>query len=222
MKEVAMSYNMTTSTVSPQIAALAKDAGVQLIEPEGRRVRLTPAGRRLAEHAVTGGHREHTPDFFVRSAAGAARVVDVRPVDLIDSIDQEKFDVAYQLSGKPQGLVVGSRRRLDQITANNRESLLAAVASLKCLVGLAAVPGDDEHEAVWILDTFEHFDVVAAAIAGKEFRECMSFVDEGCPLRALHLQQADFVNAHRLSFRFIGLGVSRGGYGLRRVHWVDW
>jgi DNA-binding transcriptional LysR family regulator len=54
MKEVATSYNMTTSTVSQlQIAALAKGAGVQPIEPEGRRVRLTPAVRRLAEHAVT-------------------------------------------------------------------------------------------------------------------------------------------------------------------------
>ena len=43
----------TTSTVSQQIAALAKVAGEQLIEPDGRRVRLTPAGRRLADHAVT-------------------------------------------------------------------------------------------------------------------------------------------------------------------------
>ena len=43
----------TTSTVSQQIAALAKEAGEQLIEPDGRRVRLTPAGRRLADHAVT-------------------------------------------------------------------------------------------------------------------------------------------------------------------------
>jgi DNA-binding transcriptional LysR family regulator len=32
---------------------LAREAGATLIEPEGRRVRLTPAGRRLAEHAVT-------------------------------------------------------------------------------------------------------------------------------------------------------------------------
>jgi DNA-binding transcriptional LysR family regulator len=39
--------------VSQQIAALAKEAGAQLIEPEGRRVRLTPAGQRLADHAVT-------------------------------------------------------------------------------------------------------------------------------------------------------------------------
>src|SRR6478609_8469449 len=53
MRAVADSFNMTTSTVSQQIGALAKETRTQLIEPEGRRVRLTPAGRRLAEHAVT-------------------------------------------------------------------------------------------------------------------------------------------------------------------------
>jgi DNA-binding transcriptional LysR family regulator len=53
MREVAQTHGLTTSTVSQQIAALARDAGTALIEPEGRRVRLTPAGRRLADHAVT-------------------------------------------------------------------------------------------------------------------------------------------------------------------------
>lgn len=53
MRAVAESFDLTTSTVSQQLAALAKDAGTPLIEPEGRRVRLTPAGRRLADHAVT-------------------------------------------------------------------------------------------------------------------------------------------------------------------------
>ena len=53
MRAVADSYHLTTSTVSQQIAALARETGTLLIEPDGRRVRLTPAGRRLAEHAVT-------------------------------------------------------------------------------------------------------------------------------------------------------------------------
>ena len=53
MRAVAEAYHLTTSTVSQQIAALAKETGTSLIEPEGRRVRLTPAGRRLADHAVT-------------------------------------------------------------------------------------------------------------------------------------------------------------------------
>src|ERR1700754_1920257 len=53
MRSVAEASALTTSTVSQQIAALAKETGEQLIEPDGRRVRLTPAGRRLADHAVT-------------------------------------------------------------------------------------------------------------------------------------------------------------------------
>lgn len=53
MRAVAETHRLTTSTVSQQIAALAQEAGTPLIEPEGRRVRLTPAGRRLADHAVT-------------------------------------------------------------------------------------------------------------------------------------------------------------------------
>src|SRR6185437_12294597 len=53
MREVGEAMHVTTSTVSQQIAALAKESGTALIEPDGRRVRLTPAGRRLADHAVT-------------------------------------------------------------------------------------------------------------------------------------------------------------------------
>jgi DNA-binding transcriptional LysR family regulator len=52
MREVADELNMTTSTVSQQLAVLAREVGTALIEPDGRRVRLTPAGRRLSQHAV--------------------------------------------------------------------------------------------------------------------------------------------------------------------------
>jgi DNA-binding transcriptional LysR family regulator len=53
MREVADELGMTTSSVSQQLAALATEVGHPLVEPVGRRVRLTPAGHRLAEHAVT-------------------------------------------------------------------------------------------------------------------------------------------------------------------------
>jgi DNA-binding transcriptional LysR family regulator len=53
MRGVADSLSTTTSTVSQQIAMLARETGTVLLEPEGRGVRLTPAGRRLADHAVT-------------------------------------------------------------------------------------------------------------------------------------------------------------------------
>ncbi len=52
MRAVAEARATTTSTVSQQIAVLAREAGTALVEPEGRRVRLTPAGHRLCEHAV--------------------------------------------------------------------------------------------------------------------------------------------------------------------------
>ncbi|MEO9323511.1 LysR family transcriptional regulator [Nocardioides sp. C4-1] len=52
MAEVAAEVGTTTSNVSQAIAALARDVGTPLVEPHGRRVRLTPAGRRLSEHAV--------------------------------------------------------------------------------------------------------------------------------------------------------------------------
>ncbi|PRX48768.1 LysR family transcriptional regulator [Nonomuraea fuscirosea] len=53
MRAVADAMGTATSTVSQQLTVLAKEMGAALIEPDGRRVRLTPAGRRLAEHAVT-------------------------------------------------------------------------------------------------------------------------------------------------------------------------
>src|SRR3954447_8164591 len=53
MRAVADALGYTTSTVSQQLGVLAREAGTPLIEPAGRKVRLTPAGQRLAEHAVT-------------------------------------------------------------------------------------------------------------------------------------------------------------------------
>jgi DNA-binding transcriptional LysR family regulator len=53
MRAVAEETGVTTSTVSQQIAALAREAGTPLVEPVGRNIRLTPAGQRLARHATT-------------------------------------------------------------------------------------------------------------------------------------------------------------------------
>ena len=51
MSAVARATGYGTSAVSQQLAALEREAGVQLLEAAGRRVRLTPAGRRLVSHA---------------------------------------------------------------------------------------------------------------------------------------------------------------------------
>ena len=53
MHEVAAELGTSTSAVSQGIALLSRDVGTPLVEPDGRRVRLTAAGHRLAEHATT-------------------------------------------------------------------------------------------------------------------------------------------------------------------------
>ncbi|MEU0565995.1 LysR family transcriptional regulator [Nonomuraea sp. NPDC005983] len=47
----AQALHLTGPAVSQQLAALAREAGVPLLEKEGRTLRLTAAGRRLVEHA---------------------------------------------------------------------------------------------------------------------------------------------------------------------------
>jgi DNA-binding transcriptional LysR family regulator len=51
MTAVAEATGMGTSAVSKHLAVLEREAGTALLTPDGRRVRLTPAGRRLAGHA---------------------------------------------------------------------------------------------------------------------------------------------------------------------------
>ncbi|WP_219979904.1 LysR family transcriptional regulator [Microbacterium sp. HD4P20] len=50
--EVATALAYSPSTVSQQLALLEREAGVALLEPDGRRVRLTAHGRLLAAHAA--------------------------------------------------------------------------------------------------------------------------------------------------------------------------
>lgn len=50
--EVAANLAYSPSTVSQQLSILEREAGVALLEPDGRRVRLTAHGRQLAEHAA--------------------------------------------------------------------------------------------------------------------------------------------------------------------------
>ncbi|WP_298992876.1 LysR family transcriptional regulator [uncultured Pseudokineococcus sp.] len=51
LAEVAAALGYSRSAVSQQLSQLQREAGVQLLEPAGRRVRLTAAGRVLVGHA---------------------------------------------------------------------------------------------------------------------------------------------------------------------------
>ncbi|MGP6172494.1 LysR substrate-binding domain-containing protein [Microbacterium sp. A196] len=50
--DVAAALSYSPSTVSQQLARLEQEAGVPLLEADGRRVRLTAQGRLLADHAA--------------------------------------------------------------------------------------------------------------------------------------------------------------------------
>ncbi|BBG01338.1 MULTISPECIES: LysR family transcriptional regulator [Pseudonocardia] len=50
--EVARTLNYAPSSVSQQLAKLEEEVGVRLLEPDGRRLRLTPHGELVARHAA--------------------------------------------------------------------------------------------------------------------------------------------------------------------------
>lgn len=52
ISDVARALSYSPSTVSQQLALLEREAGAALLEPDGRRVRLTAQGRLLAAHAA--------------------------------------------------------------------------------------------------------------------------------------------------------------------------
>jgi DNA-binding transcriptional LysR family regulator len=52
IKQAAIDLGYSSSAVSQQIAALQRETGTVLLEPDGRGVRPTPAGELLADHAA--------------------------------------------------------------------------------------------------------------------------------------------------------------------------
>ncbi|MTD13586.1 LysR family transcriptional regulator [Nakamurella sp. YIM 132087] len=74
----AAAVHLTPSAVSQQLAALSKEAGVPMLEPDGRRVRLTAAAQLLLSHAhQVFSHLEHAEAdlaAFRRGDAGTVRL----------------------------------------------------------------------------------------------------------------------------------------------------
>jgi DNA-binding transcriptional LysR family regulator len=69
---VAEALAYTPSAVSQQLATLEREAGVPLLERQGRRLRLTDAGRVLVEHAAAVIARLELAESDLAAAAGDA------------------------------------------------------------------------------------------------------------------------------------------------------
>ncbi|WP_410604788.1 LysR family transcriptional regulator [Amycolatopsis sp. lyj-90] len=126
MRAVADVLGTTTSTVSQQIAVLAKETGAPLLEPDGRRVRLTPAGRRLAEHAVT-----------ILAAVEAARA-DLDPhAEPVGTVRVAGFATAVRRSVLPAAAVLAERHPRVQLRISEYEPYEAFAALLADDIDLA-------------------------------------------------------------------------------------
>ena len=72
----AESVHLTPSAVSQQMAALSREAGTPMLEPDGRRVRLTAAAELLLRHAhEVFTHLEHAESDLAAFRRGDAGVV---------------------------------------------------------------------------------------------------------------------------------------------------
>lgn len=194
MGEVAAELGTTTSNVSQGVAALAREVGTPLVEPDGRRVRLTPAGRRLAEHAVPilaavdAARRDLDPDAEPRGTlrvAGFATAIRRSLLPAADAIAQSHpgIQVRVHEHEPPEALGLLARDQVDLALAYDYDLAPQAWSSDLEVVGLwsaewgLGVPVDDRRDGIaayaahdWIVNSRNTADEDAlrtlASIAG--------------------------------------------------------
>ena len=113
----ALAVHLTPSAVSQQLAALSREAGTPMLEPDGRRVRLTEAAQLLLSHAhQIFTHLEHAESdlaAFRRGDAGTVRLgtfssaVKALAVPVISDL----ADPVPAAGGDPRGGAGGGDRR---------------------------------------------------------------------------------------------------------------
>ncbi|MEU4191977.1 LysR family transcriptional regulator [Kribbella sp. NPDC026611] len=138
MRAVSEALGVTTSTVSQQIAALAREVGTPLLEPDGRRVRLTPAGQRLAAHAVhiLAAHEAARADLDPSAEpAGTVRVaafhtairVALLPVVHQLAVEYPAVRLEIQEQEPPQAIALLERDQVDLVLSYDYNLAPAAI-----------------------------------------------------------------------------------------------
>lgn len=129
----AEAVHLTPSAVSQQLAALSREAGTPILEPDGRRVRLTAAAELLLTHAhQVFTHLEHAESdlaAFRRGDAGTLRL--------------GVFPSAVRGLGVPVlSAISGSSRLRVEIREVQPEHALDALLSRRVDVALNLTPGE--------------------------------------------------------------------------------
>ncbi|MGO2748600.1 MAG: LysR family transcriptional regulator [Pseudoclavibacter sp.] len=154
---VAASLNFSASTVSHQLAQLQREVGVPLLEQDGRRVRLTPQGVTLAEHAALVLDLEtRTRDELASSRAGAEPV----RVAALESVVRSLLPRALTLLGH-----ANPELRVEVDAVSPEEGLFELEAHRYDLVVAEEYPGHTRPHVDGIEREVLGFDAISLATA---------------------------------------------------------
>ncbi|WP_030160539.1 LysR substrate-binding domain-containing protein [Glycomyces sp. NRRL B-16210] len=163
----ALALHLTPSTVSQQLKQLAHDTGIRLLEPNGRRVRLTPAAEKLLEHAdlLYAQWERAKVDL---AALEAGRIGDLRLCGLSSTISAFVAPAAKRLREEHPGV----RLRLAAVEAAEAFRMLeSGDADIAVVTPHDATPqpGDARFEQHFLVDDVEDLLVsVDHPLAGRE------------------------------------------------------
>ncbi|PPF43526.1 LysR family transcriptional regulator [Pseudoclavibacter sp. AY1F1] len=154
---VATSLNFSASTVSHQLAQLQREVGVTLLEQDGRRVRLTPQGVTLAEHAALVLDLEaRTRDELASQRDGAEPV----RVAALESVVRSLLPRALTLLGR-----ANPELRVEVDAVSPEEGLFELGAHRYDLVVAEEYPGHTRPHVDGIEREVLGFDAIALATA---------------------------------------------------------
>lgn len=145
----ARAVHLTPSAVSQQLAALSREVGADMIEPDGRRVRLTAAAELLLSHAhAIFTHLEHAESDLAKFRGGRAGVVRIGA-----------FATAVRSLAAPMlGMLRGSGVEVEVHQVNPEDSPDALLArrvdvALTLTAGISVPGADDPRLESWpVLD----------------------------------------------------------------------
>ncbi len=185
---VAQSLSYSPSTVSQQLALLEREAGVALLEPDGRRIRLTPEGRVLAEHAARALELDeqarqalaHAPAEPIRISAMPTAAETIVPAALTSlAVSHPRLRVEMTEAPPEEGLFELTARRFDLViaeqypghTRERREGTEHALIG-EDPIRLVLPPGEDRVPLAALRDRAWVMEPVGSAVRQWAVQQC--------------------------------------------------
>ncbi|MGH4031136.1 LysR family transcriptional regulator [Actinomycetota bacterium Odt1-20B] len=204
----ARALNLSPSAVSQQLRQLARQAGVDLLEPDGRRLRLTAAGRTLLTHADTlCAQWERARAELSRHGARAHRTL--RLAGFATGVGPLLAPVARQLRAATPPLHVTVE---EADTRDCYRKLLADRVDIALLTPLPGSPSSDDarfHQEPLLDDVLDLVVPAQHALAAHESVDLSAAAHE------------DWVAPHHDQSRLMRAACALAGFSPRIVHQAD-